>query len=564
MAGGPGRGGSRRPAGRSSAISDGLGEHRLIEIVALDDTLYAVTVVGRQVRAHAVGPVAAAVREVDLARFMLRRLAHGRPPPGALAALDAAGRRLQETLLGDAVADLDGGPVVVVPPGSAARGALGAAAVAARHVGPGRAVGGDLAAGRAGPAAASAPGRAGHRARARRHGRRGVRRSPTGYPDTVVLADGQATADRTLAALDGAWTAHIAAHGVFRADNPLFSSLLLDDGPLTVYDLGRLRRAPLRLVLSSCESGGGRHTSAPTSCSAWSARSSRSEPRACWPASCRSTTRATVGLMVGFHEQVLAGVVVRRRPGGGPAIARPTTRSRSATALSFVALGPVTATGRSHGHPGRRHRGAGRRPEPGPDGAPPDSADQKPAQVCRRRAAAAPPPAYSSSHPSRGRPGELPDEIQAVAVVADLEVDLDLAAGERQQPSALAAGATGPHLLELRGRAGVGSAAGSRRGVGDEHRELAVQVAGVDRGPRRGADVLGYGIDLGREPTQHLDEFVVVRPVDGSSSMTGDLTSSAGETRPGRHDLAQRLAGSAAASGRCCRRACPAPPDTSS
>ena len=68
-------------------------------------------------------------------------------------------------------------------------------------------------------------------------------------------ADGAATAEATLAALDGAWTAHVAAHGVFRADNPLFSSLRLDDGPLTVYDLGRLRRAPLRLVLSSCESG---------------------------------------------------------------------------------------------------------------------------------------------------------------------------------------------------------------------------------------------------------------------------------------------------------------------
>ena len=58
-----------------------------------------------------------------------------------------------------------------------------------------------------------------------------------------------------LAALDGCWLAHIAAHGTFRADNPLFSSLQLDDGPLTVYDLEGLRRAPHRLVLSSCESG---------------------------------------------------------------------------------------------------------------------------------------------------------------------------------------------------------------------------------------------------------------------------------------------------------------------
>jgi CHAT domain-containing protein len=58
-----------------------------------------------------------------------------------------------------------------------------------------------------------------------------------------------------LNAIDGAWLAHVAAHGTFRADSPLFSALWLDDGPLTVHDFERLRRAPYRLVLSSCDSG---------------------------------------------------------------------------------------------------------------------------------------------------------------------------------------------------------------------------------------------------------------------------------------------------------------------
>jgi CHAT domain-containing protein len=58
-----------------------------------------------------------------------------------------------------------------------------------------------------------------------------------------------------LEALDGAWLAHIAAHGTFRADNPLFSSVRLDDGPLIVHDFERLGRAPYQLVLSSCDSG---------------------------------------------------------------------------------------------------------------------------------------------------------------------------------------------------------------------------------------------------------------------------------------------------------------------
>ena len=70
-----------------------------------------------------------------------------------------------------------------------------------------------------------------------------------------MLDDTAATADKVLAALDGAWLAHIAAHGTFRADSPLFSSLRMHDGPLTVYDFERLNRAPYRLVLSSCDSG---------------------------------------------------------------------------------------------------------------------------------------------------------------------------------------------------------------------------------------------------------------------------------------------------------------------
>src|SRR5262249_61829117 len=71
----------------------------------------------------------------------------------------------------------------------------------------------------------------------------------------VVLGNGPATVARVLNAIDGAGLAHIAAHGAFRAASPLFSSLRLDDGPLTVYDLERLRRGPRRLVLSSCDSG---------------------------------------------------------------------------------------------------------------------------------------------------------------------------------------------------------------------------------------------------------------------------------------------------------------------
>jgi CHAT domain-containing protein len=75
------------------------------------------------------------------------------------------------------------------------------------------------------------------------------------YDDVTVLAGEQATARNVLNELDGAWLAHLAAHGSFRADSPMFSSLRMHDGPLTVYDFEQLDRAPYRLVLPSCDSG---------------------------------------------------------------------------------------------------------------------------------------------------------------------------------------------------------------------------------------------------------------------------------------------------------------------
>jgi CHAT domain-containing protein len=75
------------------------------------------------------------------------------------------------------------------------------------------------------------------------------------YPGATTLTGPEATTARLAHALDRADLLHIAAHGSFRADNPLFSSLRLADGPLTVYDLERLRRLPRRIVLSACEAG---------------------------------------------------------------------------------------------------------------------------------------------------------------------------------------------------------------------------------------------------------------------------------------------------------------------
>jgi CHAT domain-containing protein len=48
---------------------------------------------------------------------------------------------------------------------------------------------------------------------------------------------------------------HLATHGVFRADNPSFSSIKLADAWLTVRDLADLARGAQLVTLSACETG---------------------------------------------------------------------------------------------------------------------------------------------------------------------------------------------------------------------------------------------------------------------------------------------------------------------
>jgi tetratricopeptide (TPR) repeat protein len=335
--------GTRSPAGPAEApdlatLFDGLAGHRLVEITSVDGQLYATTVVDHRVRTYPVGPAAAAVREVELARFMLRRLAHGRPAREALGTLAAAGAALQRTLLGPAAADLGGGPVVVIPPAtlhSAPWGLVPLLRSVPTSVAPSAATW--LRAGRAAPPGhrgvvlVAGPGLPGAGAE--------VKQIAEVYPGSVVLSDGHATAEATLRALDGAGTAHIAAHGAFRGENPLFSAVSLDDGPLTMYDLGRLHRAPLRLVVSSCESG----VSAPIGVDELLGLVSALVPlgTASIMASVVSVNdAATAPLMVAFHERHHGGrsfsealCEVRRDVAAGADAAT------VAAALSFVVLG---------------------------------------------------------------------------------------------------------------------------------------------------------------------------------------------------------------------------------
>jgi tetratricopeptide (TPR) repeat protein len=321
-----------------------LGEVTLVQIVAVGGDLHILVCRSGGVRHVRGGRAGEAATEVEFARFGLRRLARGRGTgqragggggPGALAPLAASGRRLETILLGQAGRLLGDGPVVVVPPGQlhavpwallpalrdravsvapSARAWLQAGAVTPPDRqdpvfvrGPGLGTGSEIP-----PLAAE-------------------------YPRATVLGSGTATARRVLTALDGAGLAHIAAHGTFRADSPLFSSLRMDDGPLTVYDLERLRRAPYRVIFSSCDSGvlapagadellGLAHTLAPLG------------------------TAGIVASVVPVNDQATATLMValHRHLRGGASLAEALRRARdgtegepvlAATAWSFLALG---------------------------------------------------------------------------------------------------------------------------------------------------------------------------------------------------------------------------------
>ncbi len=64
-----------------------------------------------------------------------------------------------------------------------------------------------------------------------------------------------ATTARIKAGAGNSDLLHLACHGLFRSDNPIFSALKLEDGWLTAADILDLRLKPGLIVLSACETG---------------------------------------------------------------------------------------------------------------------------------------------------------------------------------------------------------------------------------------------------------------------------------------------------------------------
>jgi CHAT domain-containing protein len=111
----------------------------------------------------------------------------------------------------------------------------------------------------------------------------------------------------------------------------------LDDGPLTVHDLERLRRAPYRLILSSCDSG----AAAPVGADELLGLVSSLEPMGAAGIAAsvvQVNDAAVVPLMLALHDALRAGATLPK--------ALLTARTdvaddpvSAATALAFIALG---------------------------------------------------------------------------------------------------------------------------------------------------------------------------------------------------------------------------------
>jgi len=234
-----------------------LGGAVLIEFIEVDDVLHAVTLVDGDIRLHRLGDAALTRKLAGMLSLALHRLVAARSDssngPG-WAVLRRSAEGLDESLLRP-LADRTGDrPLVLVPTGAMASvpwSTLPSCAGRPVTLAPSATLwyAAQRPASDGGPAlAAAGPDLPGAQAE--------VETIARIYVDgSISLSGAGATVEAVEGALRGARVAHLATHGRIRGDNPLFSSLLLADGPLTVYDLERLDSVPHTVVLAACDAG---------------------------------------------------------------------------------------------------------------------------------------------------------------------------------------------------------------------------------------------------------------------------------------------------------------------
>lgn len=306
----PGRG-SRR-VGRAlpglSRLRAALDGRVLVELGQHDGRLVAVVVAGHRPRLVELAPLAAVTEQLHGLLFALRRLADPRSPASAQAArvnVEARLVRLRALLVEPLGVEADA-ELVVVPvgllhsvPWSALHDApLALAPSAAAWV---RTAGAVAPSGHTVLVAGPQLGGALEEVEALR----------VVHPGAQVLGPLDGTAQAVLDALSGAALAHLACHGVLRADSPMFSSVILADRPVTVQELHGAGPAPRRLVLASCHSGADVAYAGDEVLGFVSATLSRGTTAVVASLAAVPDVEA-VGLMVALHRELARGATMAR------------------------------------------------------------------------------------------------------------------------------------------------------------------------------------------------------------------------------------------------------------
>lgn len=339
----PARPGTARARPRTvNELAVGLEHIALLEYIAVGDDLHVVTLVDGRARLRALGPMKPVRDQLAYLSFALRRLADPRARPAIVAAattgMARTGELLDDLLVRPLAKTIGDRPLVIVPTGAlqglpwsvlpscggrpislCPSATLWHDALGRPHPGPDARV---VVIG--GP---TLP---------------GAREESTAvaslYPGSLALLDDRATVSAACAAMDGAALVHIAAHGRLRSDNPFFSMLQLVDGPLTVYDLERLRRAPHDVVLAACDTARGHVVTGDEVLGLAAVLLSQGTSSLVAPVIAIPDV-ATVPFMYAFHQRLLAGLA--------PAAALASTQQAAAgddilaraTAAGFVCTG---------------------------------------------------------------------------------------------------------------------------------------------------------------------------------------------------------------------------------
>ena len=319
-----------------------LDERQLVAHARLDGRLYAVSVIGGRARLHDLGPVDDVNERIEAVTFSLHRLnrIQGSDDSRLAAAemLYAFADELAEIVLPPIVAE-SFDPVVIVP-------------TAILHDVPwgllpplaGRSVSVN--------ASVSAWGHAERTLRQRRGTLHDgieagfvagpglefadveVKHLAGGYVDPVVLVGEEATVEACTGLLSRAELVHIACHGSFRRDNPMFSSLHVADGPLNVYDLEGLARLPVVVVLSSCSVANAKVVQGGSLLGLANAFTTFGAASVIAPLTPISDA-ASVTVMDRLHRELVAGA----DPAAALAMATMTHDVADPTAAAFIALG---------------------------------------------------------------------------------------------------------------------------------------------------------------------------------------------------------------------------------